>query len=456
MTAMPPVVLFGVTGDLARKKLLPALYRLWRDEGFRSMMVGVGRRDWSDDQLRDRARMAVSEAGEPAEPATMEAFCGSLRYLRGDYSDKLTFDALAETVGPGANPLAFLAIPPEAFGPVVEGLARVGLNQAGKVVVEKPFGRDLASALELNRILLEHYPEQAIFRIDHFLGKEPVQNILITRFSNGIFEPLWNRHHVQSVQVTMAESFGVDTRGAFFDQVGTLRDVVQNHLLQLVALLAMEPPNSEGAPALRDEVNKVMGAMVSVDPANVVRGQYLGYRDHDGVSADSRTDTFVALRLEIDNWRWAGVPFYIRAGKSMSRTLTEAVVEFRAPPRPLFADPDCHPHPNHLRFRVKPDDCTSLHLQAKLPGDRLVGRGVELDVSVSDALGDGPEAYERLLSDAMAGDQRLFARQDAVEEAWRVFENVLEASSSPLEYAPGGSGPAESDEVLLATDSWHD
>ena len=340
------------------------------------------------------------------------------------------------------------------FAVVVDGLSSVGLDEQGRVVVEKPFGRDLASARDLNRILLANYPEESIFRIDHFLGKEPVQNILITRFANGIFEPLWNRHYIASVQITMAEAFGVEERGGFYDGVGAVRDVIQNHLLQLIALLAMEPPVSESSSSLRDEVSKVMRAIKTIEAGEMVRGQYTSYRDHDGVAADSSTETYAALRMQLDSWRWAGVPFYVRTGKALAATVTEAVVEFKAPPRPLFADADCAPLPNRLRFRVKPDDETSLYLQAKLPGDRLVGRGVELEMSVAEALGEGPEAYERLIQDALEGDARLFARQDSVEEAWRIFDPVLDAPPDLHSYEAGSWGPSGAHGLLLGDDSW--
>lgn len=449
------VILFGATGDLARKKLFPALYRLCRDHDVHIPIVGVARSEWSDDDLRDRARIAVEESGERMDDAVFGPFAARLSYVRGNYNDPETFTRLHERMDGARAPLSFLAIPPSMFGVVVEGLASVDLDTAGRVVVEKPFGRDLATARELNQVLLANYPEDSIFRIDHFLGKEPVQNILITRFANGIFEPLWNRHHIQSVQITMAESFGVETRGAFYDSVGAVRDVVQNHLLQLLTLLAMEPPVSESAGSLRDEVSKVMRAVRTVSPDAVVRGQYDGYRAHDGVADGSTTETFAALRLEIDSWRWAGVPFYIRAGKGLADTVTEAVVEFKAPPRPLFADAACEPHANHLRFRVKPDDQTSLYLQAKLPGEQLVGRGVELDVSVAASLGDGPEAYERLIKDALEGDARLFARQDSVEESWRIFDDLVSAAAEPVSYPIGSWGPEAARSLLAPGDSWH-
>lgn len=450
------IILFGATGDLARKKLFPALYRLWRDGNVHLPIVGVARRDWTDDDLRDRARVALEEAQEGVDEAEFAAFARHLCYVRGDYNDPATFRRLHTLIDGAVAPLAFLAIPPSMFAVVVEGLASVGLVEHGRVVVEKPFGRDLASARALNRILLDNYPEESVFRIDHFLGKEPVQNILITRFANGIFEPLWNRHHIASVQITMFEDFGTETRGGFYDGVGAVRDVVQNHLLQLLALLAMEPPVSESSTSLRDEVVKVMRAVRTVDRTSIVRGQYRGFTSHDGVAADSDTETYAALRIELDSWRWAGVPFYIRAGKAMAETVTEAVVEFKAPPRPLFADSDCEPHPNHLRFRVKPDDQTSLYLQAKLPGSRLVGRGVELEMSLTESLGEGPEAYERLIGDALRGDARLFARQDSVEEAWRIFDPVVTDPPPVIVYDEGTYGPDEADDLLGPDDRWHD
>jgi len=449
------IILFGATGDLARKKLFPAMYRLWRDDDCHLPIVGVARRDWSDDDLRARARTAIEEAAEEYSEETFSAFAQNITYVRGDYHDRHTFALIDQAIGAGTAPLAFLSIPPSMFGVVVEGLASVGLASRGRVVVEKPFGRDLASARRLNHILLAHYPEESVFRIDHFLGKEPVQNLLITRFANGIFEPLWNRHYVENVQVTMAESFGVESRGAFYDGVGAVRDVVQNHLLQMVALLAMEPPVSDDAGALRDEVSKVMRAIKTIEPASIVRGQYDGYREHDGVNSASDTETFAAVRLDIDSWRWAGVPFYIRAGKGLAATFTEAVVEFKAPPRPLFADAACEPHPNHLRFRVKPDDETALFLQAKLPGERLVGRGVDLEMSVARAFGEGPEAYERLIQDALTGDARLFARQDSVEEAWRIFDPIVAHGPTVEPYVQGGWGPSGADRLLAPGQHWH-
>ncbi len=320
-------------------------------------------------------------------------------------------------------------------------------------MVEKPFGRDLASARELNTILSRHYTEQQVFRIDHFLGKEPVQNLMVFRFANTLLEPVWNRHYVDHVQITMAESLDVEGRGSFYDSVGALRDVVQNHLLQMVSLLAMEPPVSRDADALRDERVKVLRAIPPLDPADVVRGQYAGFRDEDGVSSDSITDTYVAVRTQVDSWHWAGVPWFIRAGKAMAETVTEAVVEFKAPPRPLFTADECHPIPNRLIFRMKPDDTITMEMQAKRPGDQLVSEPVPLSVDYDAAVGSGPAAYERLLDDAMDGEASLFARQDGVEEAWRIVEPLLSVTTEPLPYQPGTWGPSAAAQ-LVGSRSW--
>jgi glucose-6-phosphate 1-dehydrogenase len=445
------VVLFGATGDLAFKKLFGSLQRLHAAGRLDGVpLIGVARRDGNDDMLRERARAALAASGVPVEPSAVNAFVGAIGYVSGDYGDPDLYRRLAGRLGTARRPIFYLAIPPDRFGDVVEGLASVGLQRAGRVVLEKPFGRDPASAAALNELLSGRFPEAAIFRIDHFLGKEPVQNLLVYRFANTILEPVWNRHYISSVQITMAEAFGVEGRGAFYDAVGTLRDVVQNHLLQLLTFIAMEPPGSEDAAALRDEKVKVLRAMRPLDPAELVRGQYRGYLEEPGVAPGSDTETYVALRTEVDSWRWAGVPFVIRAGKALKETVTEAIVEFKAPPRLLFADPSAPaPHPNHLRFRMKPDGRITLSMQAKAP-DILVSRPVDLEVLAESATrGEGREAYERLIDDAMSGDPRLFARGDTVEASWAVVASVLNEHSPVEIYERGTWGPQAADRLLV-------
>jgi glucose-6-phosphate 1-dehydrogenase len=447
------LVLFGITGDLAAKKLLTSLYNLTCRGRLPSTVVGVAFTDWGVDELRVHVRKSLEADEVDIDESVFAEIAGSLRYVAGDYRDAETYRHLGDALGDARLPVCYLAIPPSLFGDVVEGLASVGLNQHGRVVLEKPFGRDLASARQLNQTLQRHFGEEAIFRIDHFLGKEPVQNLMVFRFANSILEPVWNRNYIDSVQITMAESFGIEGRGAFYDQIGTLRDVVQNHLLQIVALLAMEPPVSEAPNALRDERVKVLTAMQAFDPASLVRGQYDGYRSEEGVNAESDTETYVAVRTEIDSWRWAGVPWYIRAGKGLATTATEAIIEFKPPARLLFADQGCAPHPNHLRFRMKPDDCITLEMQAKKPGDALLSRSIPLQVVNDDQYSEGHDAYERLLDDALSGDARLFARQDGVEQAWRIVQPVLEDHQRVLPYKAGTWGPSD---ALMPDDGWHD
>ncbi len=445
------LVFYGATGDLAAKQIFPALQALTRRGVLDLPVIGVARSEWTDDELRARARESLEQHGGVDE-AAFAALAKRLRYVSGDYQDPATYARLREALGSARRPLHYLAIPPSLFETVVTGLSQTGCTKGARVVLEKPFGRDLASARALNATLSRFFSEESIFRIDHYLGKEPVQNLLYFRFANSFLEPVWNRHYVERVEITMAESFGVQGRGRFYEEAGAIRDVVQNHLLQIVALLAMEAPVGHDAEGIRDAKAQAFKAMRPLAPEEVVRGQFRGYRNEEGVAPDSCVETFAALRLHIDSWRWANVPFYIRAGKALPITATEVSVELKRPPQLLFADlPTATP--NRFRFRLSPHVELGLAARAKRPGEAMAGEDVQL-VACHEH-GDEMAPYERLLRDAMRGDQTLFAREDSVEHAWRVVEPVLGQATRLEPYEPGTWGPTEAG-ALLDGAAWHD
>jgi glucose-6-phosphate 1-dehydrogenase len=447
-------VFFGATGDLAYKEVFPALLGLVQRNRLDVPIIGVARSGWDLARLRQRARESLEHhlgKGKLDEEA-FARLSGLLRYIDGDYADARTFQRLRKALGDAQRPLHYLAIPPSMFATVTEGLAAAGCIDGARVIVEKPFGRDLASARELNQILHRHLPEDRIFRMDHFLGKEPIQNILYLRFANALLEPIWNARYVRQMQITMAEDFGVKGRGAFYEEAGAIRDVLQNHLLQVLALLAMDAPAVHTPDATRQERSRLIQAIRPLDRASVVRGQFRGYRDEPGVAADSAVETYVAARLAIETWRWAGVPFYIRAGKHLPVTDTEVMVEFRRPPLELFGEL-IPAHSNHLRLHLGPDVRIELGLRVKVPGDQLIGEDVELVAAERPAGGRPP--YERLLGDAMEGDTELFARQDAVEAEWAVVDPVVGDDATPLyEYDPGTWGPEEANQLIAGDGGW--
>jgi glucose-6-phosphate 1-dehydrogenase len=454
------LVFFGATGDLAYKKIFPALYAMTKRGHLEIPVIGVASSSWNVDDLRKRAHDSIDEhGGGVGDKSAFEKLSQSMSYVDGNYEDAKTYRAIKQRITDvgSQRPAHYLAIPPSLFATVVEGLGKSSAAKDARVIVEKPFGRDLASAQELNRVLHAVFPEAAIFRIDHYLGKEPVENLLYYRFANSFLEPIWNRNYVHSVQITMAENFGVQGRGRFYEEVGALRDVVQNHLLQTAAILAMEPPVGGNVEALRDEKEKVFRAMRTLTPPDLIRGQFSGYRDGDGVAPHSDVETFAAVRVHVDSWRWEGVPFYIRAGKSLPITTTEVMVRLRRPPQRVFPeetddDPD---DANYLRFRLGPDKVViALGCRSKVPGESFVGAPVELYLCDQDA--DEASAYERLLGDAMEGEPLLFAREDGVEEAWRVVDPVLTHHEHVHMYEQKTWGPDEADALLPTGDFWHD
>ena len=449
-TAADALVLFGATGDLAHKKIFPALQALVKRHALDLPVIGIARAGWNLERLKQRIRDSLERSDGGIDDAAYARLVQLLRYVDGDYRDATTFGELRRALGSSQHPLHYLALPPSLFATVADHLRESGCAAGARVVVEKPFGRDLASATSLNEALHRSFPEPSVYRIDHYLGKESVQNLLYFRFANTFLEPIWNRNYVDHVQITMAEEFGVESRGKFYEEVGAIRDVVQNHLLQVVAHLAMEPPVGTGSASLLDEKAKVFKAIRTAAPRDLVRGQYRGYRSELGVAADSAVETYAALRLHLDSWRWAGVPFYLRAGKKLGATATEVFATLKRPPQRVFGHEN---EPNYLRFRLGPDRVAiALGAAAKKPGVEMKGRDVEL--FVCNASTAEMSAYERLLGAALEGDTSLFAREDGVLEEWRIVEPLIGIGAAPHSYEPGSAGPAAADELIASSGKW--